>query len=92
MKNAKLNNELARPIGIVDGTSVGGTRRPRVTTRGLTDCVCYDADGNVIRTIARTTRTNSYKTAQKKNRVRIIEDTYSYSDRLAQFGAIGNVE
>jgi hypothetical protein len=37
----------------------GGTRRPRTTTVALTDCVCYDAEGNVIRTIARTAKPNT---------------------------------
>lgn len=44
-RNAKLNTELARPIGIVDGTSVGGTRRPR-TYQKSSPCLVTRADGS----------------------------------------------
>lgn len=56
MNAVYLNKELARPIGIVDATRVGGARRrPRTTTLGLTDTTVTRADGTGY-TIARSTR------------------------------------
>jgi hypothetical protein len=44
---------------ITTAQRAGGTRRPRTTTVALTDCVCYDAEGNVIRVIPRTAKLNT---------------------------------
>lgn len=71
MHAIKLNNELARPIGIVDGTRAGGSnRRPRTTTLALTDCVVTYQDGTT-RTIAatRTPRTRLHTAPQKRTAV-----------------------
>lgn len=68
--HAKLNNELARPIGIVDGTRQGyNGKRPRTTCIALTDCVVTSADGTT-RIIARTARKGT--TGRAKARTTII--------------------
>lgn len=51
---------------ITSTRKVGGTRPTRDRCIALTDCVCYDADGNVIRTIPRTATLN--RTARKSTR------------------------
>lgn len=38
---------------------VGGTRKSRTQCIALTDCVCYDREGNIIRVIAKTAPTVS---------------------------------
>lgn len=60
----KLNTELARPIGIVDGTSVGGTRRPRVTTRALSDTLVTRADGSTYIIPRRATSSHARRTTR----------------------------
>lgn len=72
MRHAKLNNELARPIGIVDGTSVGGTRRPRTHTRALSDTVVTHADGSTY-VIAR--RSNASNARKHTRRTVLAEST-----------------
>lgn len=44
MKAIYLNTELARPIGIVNGTSVNLKRKPR-TYGKASDCIVTHADG-----------------------------------------------
>jgi hypothetical protein len=75
-----LNTELARPIGIVDGTRPGGSnRRPRATCIALTDCVVTYADGST-RTIARST-TSPTTTKGRTTAPRIRTITASRADR-----------
>lgn len=79
---------------ITSTTNVGGTRKPRTTTLALSDCVCYDADMNVIKVIARSTAPN--RTARKSNRTPIVTRTvaptrYDAShdrDLLSKMGSI----
>jgi hypothetical protein len=89
----KLNTELARPIGIVDGTRPGGSnRRPRCTTLALTDCIVTYADGTT-RTIAATRNPRSTRsTAPQKRSTPIVRDYTNRHDTdvslMARMGSI----
>lgn len=67
----------------------GGTRKPRTRTIALTDCVCYDADGNVIRTIARTA---SARTRKPNRRPNVVTETRNDILLMARMGTIHEVQ
>lgn len=60
---------------ISDGRKVNGGRQPRMHTKALTDCVCYNADGQVIKRIARTSATS------RKSRPRVTQVSHSNVNR-----------
>lgn len=73
MNTLKLNNELARPIGIVDGTRPGGAnKRPRSHCKALTDCRVTRADGSTYTIAANAPRTKAPK--QDKVRGTVVRD------------------
>lgn len=72
----KLNNELARPIGIVDGTSVGGTRSPRVACRALSDTLVTRADGSTYIIPRRSTKSAARRTT--RTTVELSDRAYNY--------------
>lgn len=62
---SKIDGEYA----ITSARRVGGTRKSRTRCIALTDCVCYDAAGNVIKTIARNTVTKKVNRAARTKQV-----------------------
>lgn len=69
--------------------SRGNIAQPRTRTVALTDCVCYDADGNVTRIIPRNARTAGPRT-RKPNRATIAAAPHRIT--AADLAPIGNVE
>lgn len=55
------DHEFGRVYTISDASKPSLAKKPRMHTRALSDCVCYDRDGNEIRRIARTTPTTTRK-------------------------------
>jgi hypothetical protein len=47
-------NKVDGEYSLTSAQRVGGRRKPRTRTIALTDCVCYDRDGNEINRISRT--------------------------------------
>lgn len=90
----KLNSELARAIPAVDGTRVLVNRtdrnmRTRSTVRALTDCKVTRADGSTY-IIPKNTRKST--TRKRTPREITMKHIQTYHERVAQLGAIGNVE
>lgn len=63
------DHEFGRVYTISDAHTPSMKRAPRTRTKALSDCVCYDRDGNVIRTIARATSTPRKRTTRTTTRV-----------------------
>lgn len=64
-KTAMMPNDLVRGIGVVGGTSTGGTRDVR-TTGPSSECVSYRLDENGNKVEARVFRTAPGTTAKRK--------------------------
>lgn len=82
----------ARAMGAVTALNTTNRRKPRASARALTDCVCYNADGTVIRVIPRVSPTRATTTHKSKIRTAPQLPGMDYFHRLAQLGATGNVE
>jgi hypothetical protein len=70
---------------ITSAQRVGGTRKPRTRTVALTDCVCYDADGNVTRVISRTA---SNRTRKPNRRPTVAAQVTSDITLMSRMGSI----
>lgn len=58
---------------VTDGAAAGMKKRPRTRTFALTDCVVYDADGNVIRTIPKRKPRKSTGASKRADTVKVAK-------------------
>jgi hypothetical protein len=72
---------------ITGAMRVGGRRKPRTSTVALTDCICYDGDGNVTKVIARNTRSRT----TVKRTPRVQEVTRAHYNDHALMSAMGSI-
>lgn len=78
-----------RAIPAVNGTRVGGTRKPRTRTKALSDCITYNANDP--------TNAHVFAPLRKRHKQRthptVVRDTRPEVLRMASIvGNIGNVE
>jgi hypothetical protein len=78
-------NKTGSEYSLTSAMRVGGTRKPRTRTVALTDCVCFDRDGNEINRIA---RTQSNKIRTPRTRTITVKESRSDILLMARMGTI----